>query len=267
MTHSSAPQILTLTGGDTIAYHQSTVSSSPYPGVIFMGGFKSDMEGSKALFLEKFCASHNVNYLRFDYSGHGKSSGRFTDGTIGRWEQDAITVFDQLTKGKYIIVGSSMGGWIMLLTALQRTERITGMIGIAAAPDFTETLIWDALDPDAKASLERDGFYHLPSDYCNDPAEESEPYTITHQLITEARSHLLLKGKNSIAIDCPVRLLHGMKDEDVPYQTSIELSDAIRSDDVKTTFVKNGDHRMSSEENLQLLEQTLRELLDHVRDK
>ena len=246
----NAPETLLARDGASIAYHRTRGKS---PGVVFLGGFMSDMTGSKATTLEAFCRARGQAFLRFDYRGHGASSGRFEDGTIGLWADDALTAFDRLTDGPQILVGSSMGGWIALLTAVKRRQRIAGLVGIAAAPDFTEDLLWTAMPPEQRAAIARDGLIHLPSQYSD------KPYSITLKLIEDGRRHLLLRG--TIDLDCPVRLLHGLRDPDVPWQRSLQLADKLAADDVRIHLVKDGDHRLSREQDLRLLCRTVEELL------
>lgn len=216
----------------------------------------SDMTGTKALALENHCRQRGLNFVRFDYQGHGQSSGKFAEGTIGLWAEDAVAVLDRITEGPQILVGSSMGGWIMLLTALARIERIAGLVGIAAAPDFTEDLMWDGFSPEIRTEIETRGRYEQPSEYGD------EPYTITRALIEEGRQNLLLRAP--IAIHCPVRLLQGMRDADVPWKTALRLSDALESEDVEVTLVKRGDHRLSEPQDLARLMKTLDELVAQV---
>lgn len=249
-TPKTAPQVLTTNAGVSIAYHRTPGKS---PGVVFLGGFMSDMTGTKALTLEAFCRDRGHGFLRLDYRGHGASSGRFEDGTIGLWAEDALAAFDQLTEGPQIVVGSSMGGWIALLTALKRSERVAGLVGLAAAPDFTEDLIWAALSPDHRERLARDGVLHMPSEYSD------RPYAITMKLIQDGRRHQVLR--TPLGLTCPVRLLHGMLDPDVPWQRSLRLADKLASSDVRVTLVKDGDHRLSREQDLKLLCNTVQELL------
>jgi pimeloyl-ACP methyl ester carboxylesterase len=218
------------------------------PTVVFMPGFSSDMAGSKALDLAAFCAARGQAMLRFDYSGHGASDGRFEDGSIGRWTEDALAAIDRLTEGPLIIVGSSMGGWIALLVAVARAERVAGLIGIAAAPDFTENLMWEAMAPSERAKLLREGVLHAPSQY-------GEPYTITLKLIEDGRRHLLLHAP--IRLNCPVRLLHGQQDPDVPWELSLRIAERVESQDVRVVLIKDGDHRLSRPEDLALLRRTL----------
>jgi len=230
-----------------LAYRRRSASGAGKgrPGIVFLGGFKSDMTGSKATALDLFCYARGLAFLRFDYSGHGRSSGDFLDGTISRWTADALAAIDRLTEGPLILVGSSMGGWIMLLVALARPERVKALVGIAPAPDFTEALIWGSLSEPERARLMAEGKLAQPSEYSD------EPYVITKALIEDGRHHLLLD--RPIAIDVPVHLLHGMADRDVPYRMSLQLADKLISSDVLVTLIKAGDHRLSRPEDLQRL--------------
>lgn len=246
--------ILTRDSGATIAYHQSP---GKHPGVCFLTGFKSDMNGGKAMEMEALCRERGHAFLRFDYQGHGQSSGAFDDGTIGLWAEDAIATLDALTEGPQILVGSSMGGWIMLLVALARPDRIAGLVGLAAAPDFTEDLIPDVLDDDQKATLQRDGFVDIPNCY-----DDEEPYRINKKLLDEGRNQLLLRAE--IGIDCPVRLIHGIKDADVPWQTAHKIMEQVRATDVEVQFVKKGEHRLSEPSDLLRLRRTVSALLDQL---
>ena len=235
---------LPLAGSEFLAYRRRfAVANSRFPTVVFLGGFKSDMTGSKASALDQFCYARGLNFLRFDYSGHGASGGDFLDGTISRWTADALSAIDRLTEGKLILVGSSMGGWIMLRAAVQRRARIAGLIGIAAAPDFTVELIWDELSAGERTRLMQDGRLEQPSEYA------AEPYVITRALIEDGRRHLLLH--KPIAIDAPVRLLHGMADPDVPHRQSLRLAERLISQDVTLTLIKDGDHRLSRPQDLE----------------
>lgn len=210
------------------------------------------MTGTKAQALDGFCAARGLAYLRFDPFGHGASSGDVLAGTIGRWAADAIAVLDRLTEGPQILVGSSMGAWLMLLAARARPERIAALLGIAAAPDFTEDLMWGAMAPAEQRALEEQGRLAVPSRYGDD-------YAIPFGLISEARAHLLLRGP--LALDRPVRLLHGMADADVPWETSLRLAEALTGGDVRLTLIKDGDHRLSRPQDLALLEAELEGLL------
>jgi pimeloyl-ACP methyl ester carboxylesterase len=226
------------------------------PIVVFLPGFRSDMTGDKATALADYCAARNQAMLRFDYSGHGASDGRFEDGTIGGWADDAISIIDRQTEGPLVLVGSSMGGWIALLAALARPQRVAALIGIAAAPDFTETLMWQAMTFEERARLMRDGVLHVPSQY-------GGPYPITRALIEDGRTHQLLNAP--IAIDCPVRLLHGQQDPDVPWETALRIAGQLTGQDVQVHLVKDGDHRLSRPPDLALLTRTLAPLLGEDR--
>jgi pimeloyl-ACP methyl ester carboxylesterase len=241
--------------GEFLAYRRRLPSGAglKLPGIVFLGGFKSDMTGSKAAALDGFCGRRGLGFLRFDYSGHGESSGDFIDGSISRWTEDALAAFDRLTEGPQIVIGSSMGGWIMLLVALARRERVKGLIGIAAAPDFTEELIWRSLSEAEQARLMHEGRLAQPSEY------SEEPYVITGKLIEDGRKHLLLG--QPIAIDAPVRLLQGMADPDVPFHTAERLAKRLTSKDVTVTLVKDGDHRLSRPQDLARLEAAIEELI------
>lgn len=242
--------ILARPDGATIAYHRLAGRA---PGIVVLAGFRSDMTGTKAVFLEDYCRQRGHACLRFDYFGHGASSGDFAQGSLGRWAEDAIVVLDELSDGPQILVGSSMGGWIMLLAARARRPRIHALVGIAAAPDFTEDLFWARLAPAMQQAFRDSGVITLPSEY--DPAG----YTYHMSLFEEARRHLVLREE--IALDCPVRLLHGLRDASVPWQTSLRLAERLRSRDVTVTLVKNGDHRLSTANGLNRLARTLDELL------
>jgi pimeloyl-ACP methyl ester carboxylesterase len=248
-----APERLPRDGSATIAYHASPGKS---PGVVFLGGFRSDMSGSKAVALEAWCRVRRQAFVRFDYFGHGASSGDFTDGTIGRWCEDALAVLDAVTKGPQVLVGSSMGGWIMVLAALARPKRVAALLGVAAAPDFTEDLIPISLTADQKISLERDGVVCLARDHGDDPTP------VTQALLEDGRRHLVLR--RPLALDLPVRLVHGMKDTDVPWQTSLRLAQMLSGTDVEIALVKDGDHRLSDAPDLERLCNVLGGLLDRL---
>jgi pimeloyl-ACP methyl ester carboxylesterase len=224
------------------------------PTVVFLPGFRSEMTGEKASALAAFCAERGQAMLRFDYSGHGASGGGFERGTVSRWRDDALVVLDRQSTGPLMLVGSSMGGWIAVLVALARAERIAGLIGIAAAPDFTERLMWQAMSAGERATLLRDGVLRVPSQY-------GDPYPITRALIEDGRNHLLLE--RPITLNCPVRLLHGQSDPDVPWETSLRLAERLTGADVQTILVKDGDHRLSRPRDLALLRRTLAALLGY----
>ena len=242
MTDLDPPAMLDRPDGSPIAYRLGPgTKDGRLPSLVFLPGFASDMAGTKATALAGWAQARGQALLRFDYSGHGLSGGRFRDGTIGRWTDDALAVIDALTSGPQILVGSSMGGWIMLLVALARPARIAGLVGIAAAPDFTEDLMWNKFHPETRARLEAEGSVLAPSRY-------GEPYPLTRALIEDGRRHLLLR--RSIDLRCRTRLLHGMADADVPWQTSLRLAEQLAGNDVTVTLIKDGDHRLSRDEDL-----------------
>lgn len=244
------PDTLARSDGARIAYHKTEGAG---PGVIFFGGFMSDMTGSKATFLEELCRVQGRSFIRFDYQGHGASSGKFADGTITTWSQDALAVLDELTDGPQVLVGSSMGGWIALLTALARPDRVAGLVGIAAAPDFTERLMWPSFSADIQRQIMEEGVYYQPTDYGD------EPYAITRHLIEDGRRNLILD--RPVPLDMPVRLIHGQKDADVPWQLSLDTAAALTSSDVEVTLVKDGDHRLSTQADLARLGGVLEALI------
>ena len=228
------------------------------PGLLWLGGFKSDMKGTKAEALADFAARAGRGYVRFDYSGHGESGGDFTDGTIGRWLEESVAVFAACCSGPQIVVGSSMGGWLALLLAraLRRAApsqaSIAGMVLIAPAVDFTEALMWQRFSPAVREEIETKGFWPRPSQYGN------APYPITRGLIEDGRRHLLLGGL--IEIGCPVRILQGVEDPDVPWGHAVELVSRLAQDDVVLTLVKDGDHRLSRPEDIERLIAAVEEL-------
>ncbi len=234
--------------GVNIAYQKIPGES---PGVVFLGGFMSDMTGTKALYLEEQCKKWGKAYVRFDYFGHGVSGGEFSKGTIGRWLSDALRVLDTLTEGPQILVGSSMGGWLMLLTALRRSLRVMGLVGIAAAPDFLDDFA--RLSSEQQKALDENGICYMPSQYGD------KPYPISAQLIEEARQHRLLQSE--IPVNCPIRLLHGLLDQDVPWQKSVQIAEKVHSKDTQLTLIKSGDHRLSEDHHLKLLGEKVWELM------
>jgi pimeloyl-ACP methyl ester carboxylesterase len=219
---------------------------------VFLHGFHSDMGGTKAAHLHQLADAEGRAFLRFDMSGHGASEGAFETGTISAWRQDALDMLDARVSAACVLVGSSMGGWIALLAALARPERVKGLVLVAPAPDFTERLIWPELSAEAQRQIEEEGQWLRPSAYGD------APYPITRALIEDGRNHLLLDGP--IPVRCPVRILHGQADADVPWPLSLELSERLESEDVRLSFIKSGDHRLSTPADLALLAATVEEV-------
>jgi pimeloyl-ACP methyl ester carboxylesterase len=232
---------LTRDDGETLAWKRVEGEG---PTVLWLGGFRSDMGGSKAQALTDWALAKGRSYLRFDYFGHGESSGAFIDGTIGRWRADALAVIDDLTTGPLVLVGSSMGGWIACLAALARPERIKALVLIAPAADFTDKLIEPELDDDARAAVDRDGVWVRPSDY-----GDGDP--ITRQLLQEGRAWSILPGPVEIAT--PLRVLQGMADPDVPWRHAFNLSLSWAGEDVVFSLIRDGDHRLSRPQDLHRL--------------
>jgi len=244
-----APEFLETESGRRIAYHKTDGAA---PGVVFLGGFMSDMEGTKALALQDWAKRRGRAFLRFDYSGHGQSSGKFTDGCISDWAADARAVIEAATEGPQVFVGSSMGGWVSAVLASEIPERIAAFVGIAAAPDFTEDSMWRDLSVEDRAKIMDIGLIHLPSEY-------DDPYPITKRLIEDGRKNLVLR--RPLRMPFPVRLLQGTADADVERDVALALLDHIQGDDVRLTFVKGADHRFSTPECLALVERSVDEVL------
>ncbi len=215
------------------------------PVLVWLGGFKSDMTGTKAERLAGWALKAGHAFLRFDYSGHGASAGRFEDGTISAWLNDALAAIDTLTAGPAVLVGSSMGGWIAMLAALARRERIAGLVLIAPAADFTEELIWNEMTGEERDTVLRDGRIVEPSPY-GDP-----PSIITRALIEDGRKHLLLGG--AIALHAPVRIIQGMADAEVPWRHALKVAECLQTDDLTMTLIKSGDHRLSKPHELEAI--------------
>jgi pimeloyl-ACP methyl ester carboxylesterase len=224
------------------------------PGLFWLGGFKSDMKGTKAAALSQWAQQSGRACVRFDYSGHGESGGEFRDGTIGRWLEESVAVFEAHCTGPQVLIGSSMGGWIALLLVRELRRRKTagqacagslaGLVLIAPAVDFTEALMWQRMPPKVQREIEEKGVWLRPSDY-------GDPYPITRGLIEEGRNHLLLGSM--IETGCPVRILQGVQDPDVPWNHAVELTSRLAQDDVVLTLVKDGDHRLSRPEDIERL--------------
>ena len=236
------PSYLETPQGRRIAYH---FTPGDAPGIVFLGGFRSDMDGTKAVYLEDWAKKEGRAFLRLDYSGHGKSSGDFLDGAIGDWFEDAAEVIKAVTSGPQVIVGSSMGGWIALLIARAMPERVAGLVGIAAAPDFTEDAFYESFSDDERIALTRNGRIERENDYSD------EPYIITQRLIEEGRERLVLR--DPLPLPFPVRLLHGTADKDVLMSVPLRILEHADGEDIQLIFVKGADHRFSSAACLEMI--------------
>jgi pimeloyl-ACP methyl ester carboxylesterase len=246
MTNSavSGPQPAFLEVGKDGAARSIAVRARPGgpPGLFWLGGFHSDMQGTKAIALDAWAAEHHRACVRFDYSGHGESGGDFIDGTIGRWLEESVAVFERFCAGPQVVIGSSMGGWMALLLAREIANRpenrasLAGLVLIAPAPDFTEQLMWNGFSPEIQQEIQTRGVWLRPSQY-------GDPYPITRALIEEGRNHLLLGS--AINVGCPVRILQGAQDPDVPWRHAFALAHRLPSDDVVLTMIQDGDHRLS----------------------
>ena len=243
------PLTLTTPSGERIAYQHQF---GQLPGVIFCCGFRSDMGSTKATALAEWCAAHDTSFIRFDYFAHGASDGAFEDFTIGRAIADTLEILDHVAPGPQILIGSSMGAWVALRVAQERKSQIKGLIGIAPAPDFTERLMFAAMTPEQRNTLQTDGNIWAPSDYGDD-------YPITERLITEARDHLLLD--DVIGLPMPIQLYHGQEDTDVPWETSLLLAKQLVNDDVTVTLIKDGTHRLSRPSDLALMTEGLARMM------
>jgi pimeloyl-ACP methyl ester carboxylesterase len=247
----SCPNFLDVGTGSAVRRIAVRRREGAAPCVFWLGGFKSDMKGTKAAALDEWAERHGRACIRFDYSGHGESSGAFEDGTIGRWLEDSLAVFTAFASGPQILVGSSMGGWMALLLVRELKRRsigtasVAGLVLIAPAVDFTEELMWKKFPAKTRKEIEEMGYWLRPSEY--DPVG----YKITRTLIEEGRNHLLLDGL--IEVGCPVRILQGVQDPDVPWGHAVELSSRLANDDVVLTLVKDGDHRLSRPEDIERL--------------
>ncbi len=241
---------ITAEDGTPIAYRRIAGRG---PGILFLGGFKSDMMGSKAEALAAWAGATGRAFCRFDYAGHGASGGAFEAGTIGRWAGDAGLVLERLTEGPQVLVGSSMGGWIAALLARAAQGRVHAMVGIAPAPDFTEALMWPQFSPEIRATIAREGVWYQPSEY-------GEPYAITRALIEDGRRQQVLNAP--LAFRFPVRILQGMRDTAVPWRHALRFAEAIAGDDVHVQLIKDGDHRLSRPQDLALLIAAISRLIE-----
>ncbi len=241
------PDFITNERGQKLAYHYTPPKDKTLPSAVFLGGFRSDMNGSKAMYLQDWAGRHGRGFLRFDYSGHGQSDGVFERGCIGEWAADAADVINTVTQGAQILVGSSMGGWISLLLAKRKAVKIAGFVGIAAAPDFTATM-WDGMNDKQRKMIATDGTIDLPSDY-------DTPYTISHKLILDGADNFVLN--TPLAVKFPTRLLWGTDDKDVSRDVTLRLLDHMEGADIRLYIVKNADHGFSSAPCLGLIQKAI----------
>jgi pimeloyl-ACP methyl ester carboxylesterase len=236
------PQFITVGAGADARSIAVRPRTGTAPGLFWLGGFNSDMTGTKACALDGWAAERGRGCVRFDYSGHGQSSSTFAEGTISRWLEESVAVFDSFAHGPQVVIGSSMGGWMAMLLAREllrrgdKPPRLAGMVLIAPAPDFTEALMWKNLPAKIRRQIETEGVWLRPSEY-------GDPYPITRALIEDGRKHLLLDG--GIEVGCPVRILQGKQDADVPWRHAFELAERLPSEDVVLTLIQDGDHRLS----------------------
>lgn len=235
--------------GAQIAYHKTEGHGV---GIVFLGGFKSDMEGTKAAYLQQWAKDSGRPFLRFDYTGHGQSSGKFVDGCIGDWANDAVAAINMLTDGPQVLVGSSMGGWIALLVCRSISEKVKGLVGIAAAPDFTEDSMWASFDEAQRSQILNEGQLDLPSEYSD------EPYIITKKLIEDGRKQLVLR--TPLSLPFPVRLLQGTEDADVSRDVPLRLLDHLDADDARLTFAKGQNHSFSTPECLDMITSAIKDV-------
>ena len=248
--------ILKSTDGSSLAYNKLAGGN---PGLIFFHGLNSDRKGTKAEHLLNYCLKKKKQFISFDMFGHGQSSGQMEDATLSIWINNALNIIDKISNGPQFIVGSSMGGWVMLKVAEKRKKIICGMVGIAAAPDFTESLIWKRMTDREKEVLERNGFITQDSDY------DDSPYIISRKLIEDGRNNLILN--NTIHLNIPCVFIHGKKDIDVPWQTSFDLALKIKSNNVKNILIERGTHRLSTKNDLNVLTSSLDELYEGFHQK
>ena len=246
----SEPEFLDTAAGRRIAYRRTEGSG---PGVVFLGGFVSDMEGTKAVHLESWASERGRAFLRFDYSGHGASSGEFAEGAIGDWAADAMAVIEAVADGPQILVGSSMGGWISLLVARALPAKVAGMVTVAAAPDFTEDGFWASFGDAERSAIMEEGGLQIPSDY-------GAPYVITERLILDGRENLVLR--TPLVLPFPVRMLQGTADREVPMDTALRLLGHATADDLRLTLVKGADHRFSTPDCLAMIERAVDEVTE-----
>lgn len=252
---NTPPSKLLNTRGQALSYRYQA-GNPGLPAVLYLHGYASDMQATKAEYLAEFCAARDQSYLRFEYAGNGTSEGVFAEGTIGAWLDDALTMIDTVTKENFILVGSSMGGWIGLHCAMARPERIRAFIGIAAAPDFTEEIWLNRLSESERAACQLQGSLAMPSSL-------GSPLVLSNVLLQEGRKHLLLN--KPIPLDIPVTLLQGRQDAEVPWQTAFTLKDKIGPSVAEIVIVEDGDHRLAREQDLELLGQTVSHMTNKLK--
>ena len=247
--------ILELSDGKQLSYRFNHGNAEPT--VVFMHGTLSDKNGTKSLFLEQYCEKRDISYIAFDFTGHGESSGKYTDGTIGIWFKNALDIIDRVAVGDVVLIGSSMGGWISRLTAQALPDRVKAVIGLAAAADFTKD-VWNGFTLDQKQEVLDKGIIYTPNGW----TEQGDPWT--KRLFSEAEQFYVLHGKDSLNIACPVVLIHGEKDDCVSFKKSFEIMDAVKTDNCKVIVLKNSGHRLSDERDLAVLEQELTAILSRL---
>lgn len=239
---------LTLRDGRKLSYRR--VSGKKTVEIVFMHGTLSDKNASKSLFLQEYCKKNDFSFTAFDFIGHGQSSGKYTDGTIGLWRDNALDIIDGVTQSPLILVGSSMGGWISLLAARARPERVKAVVGLAAAADFT-VAVWESFTDRQRRDILENGIIHTPNGW----TEEGDPWT--RDLFEDGKKHLVLNGTDSLDITCPMTLIHGAKDDCVPVETAFKICDVAKSENIKIVVLKNSGHRLSEPHELAVLENEL----------
>lgn len=263
---ATAPQRKTITVGDAseareiVILHRPASGPAPSPTLVWLGGYRSDMTGTKAAEMDRFAAERGLAAIRFDYSGHGASGGDFRHGTISRWLEEALAVLDHLSPARVVLVGSSMGGWIALRLAQEIRRRgkgpqMAGIVLLAPAPDFTTELVEPHLTPDQRLSLAERGYFEEMSEY------SPEPNIYTRGLLDDGRKNLVLTGL--IETGCPVHILQGMQDPDVPYRQALKLVEFLPAEDVVLTLVRDGDHRLSRPQDIEKMLAAIETLINH----
>lgn len=250
--------ILECSGGQHLSYRHNHGKKDLT--LVFMHGTMSDKNTDKSLFLEKLCKEQDISYIAFDFAGHGKSSGKYTDGTIGGWMQNAADIIERTTQGPVVLAGSSMGGWVSLLAAQAMPGRVKAVVGLAAAADFTKTL-WDKFSPEQKKEMQENGITYTP----NGRTAQGDPWT--KKLFQEAQSRFILNGKDTLNITCPVLLIQGAKDTCVPPRTAYDIADAAKSKNTRVVILENGGHRLSGPEELNVIGTELKSLLAELESR